>query len=167
LKLKVKGEWRMKKFYGIKNVMVDRDDVQKWQRSRSEVRQHEIISILRGGRSEFERIARCSVNGSSLSKVHSIYVVEQIDDKILAIYPGLREIDMRAHECIQFRSLLSVQSDWIEYAAQRFTGTLSLQSPSGCSRLTASSQYMIGPDVFPHKKSSSASAQLGFLWVNS
>jgi hypothetical protein len=104
----VKGEWRMKKFYGIKNLMVDRDDAQKWQRSRSEVRQTEIISILRGGRSEFERIARSRVNGSSLSKVDSISVVEQIDDKILAIYPGLREIDMRTHECVQFPSRLSV-----------------------------------------------------------
>jgi hypothetical protein len=75
LKLKVKREWRMKKFYGIRNLMGNRDDVQKWRRSRSEVRDNEVISILRGGRSEFEKIARCSVNGSSLSKVDSIYVV--------------------------------------------------------------------------------------------
>jgi hypothetical protein len=40
--------------------------------------------------------------------VDSIDVVEQIDDKILAIYPGLREIYMRTHEGVQFRSLLSV-----------------------------------------------------------
>jgi hypothetical protein len=68
--------------------------------------------------------------------VHSIYLVEQIDDKILAIYPGSMEIYMRSHEFIQFRSLLSVESYWIEYAGQRFTGTLPLQSPSRCSRLT-------------------------------
>jgi hypothetical protein len=123
----------MKKYYGIKNLMVDRDDVQKWRRSRSEVRDQEVISFLRGGRSEFERIARWSVNSSRLSKVHSIYVVEQIDGQILAIYPGLREIDMPTHECVQFRSLLSVESYWIEYAAQRFTATLRLQFPSGCS----------------------------------
>jgi hypothetical protein len=85
--------------------MVDRDDIQKWRRGRSEVRDNEVISILRGGRSEFERTARCSVNGWGLSKVHSIYVVEQTDDKILAIYPGLREIYLRTHECVQFSSL--------------------------------------------------------------
>jgi hypothetical protein len=88
--------------------MVDLGDVQKWRRWRSEVRDNAIISILRGGRSEFEITARSSVNDSRLSKVHSIYVVEQIDDKILAIYPGLREIYMRTHECVPFRSLCSV-----------------------------------------------------------
>jgi hypothetical protein len=49
------GRMENEEFFRIENLMVDRDDVQKWRRERSEVSDNAIISILRGGRSEFER----------------------------------------------------------------------------------------------------------------
>jgi hypothetical protein len=61
--LKMEGELRIEKFYRIEDLMVDQDDVQKWRRYRGEVRENEIISILRGGRAEFEGSLIDSVNG--------------------------------------------------------------------------------------------------------
>jgi hypothetical protein len=53
---------RIEKCERIEDLMGDQDDVQKWRRYRGEVRDIEIISILRAGRAEFEASLLDSVN---------------------------------------------------------------------------------------------------------
>jgi hypothetical protein len=84
--------------------------------------------------------------------VDSIYPVEESDEKILAIYLGLRDICMLGHSCVQFRSILSVLNYWIEYAAQRFSSAARIIFQSSYSRLSVISQYVIRPDLLLPQK---------------